>query len=87
LNQGLLDEVTLTPYIHTFVTAVSTTGDIYFRGNESDIFIIQIVKHLAQAASEKVILVGDVQAKNTIWQVAGLSRWAQVHTWRASFCP
>jgi hypothetical protein len=54
----------LTPGIHTFDTAVSITGDIYYRGNVNDIFIIQIVNHLTQAAGKKVILVGYVQATN-----------------------
>jgi hypothetical protein len=52
-DQGHLDDVTLTPDIHTFDTAASISGDIYFRGNVNDIFIIQIVKHLTQATGKK----------------------------------
>jgi hypothetical protein len=70
-NEGLLDDVTLTPGIYTFGTAVSITGDIYFRGNADDVFIIQISSSLDQAAGKKVTLVGGVQAKNIFWQVAG----------------
>jgi hypothetical protein len=86
-DQGLLDDVTLMPGIYTFDTAVSISGDIYFRGNVNDILIIQIVKHLTQAAGKKMMLVGGAQATNIFWLVAVLSRWAQVHTCRASFCP
>ena len=71
INGGTLDEVTLTPGIYTFGTAVSITGDVYFRGNADDVFIIQIASNLVQAAEKRVILVGDVQAKNIFWQVAG----------------
>jgi hypothetical protein len=68
---GILDDVTMTPGIYTFGTDVSITGDIYLRGNEDDVFIIQIASYLVQAAEKKVILVGGVQAKNVFWQVAG----------------
>jgi hypothetical protein len=67
---GDLADVTLTPGIYTFGTAVTLTGDIYFRGNADDVFIIQIAGALVQAANKKVILVGGVQAKNIFWQVA-----------------
>jgi hypothetical protein len=67
---GDLADVTLTPGIYTFGTAVTLTGDIYFRGNADDVFIIQIAGALVQAAEKKVILVGGVQAKNIFWQVA-----------------
>jgi hypothetical protein len=81
-DQSLLVEVTLTPGIDidTFDTAVQLTGSISFRErNVNDIFIIQIVKHLTQAAGKKVILFGGAQATNIIWQVLGLSRWEQIH--------
>jgi hypothetical protein len=68
---GILAGVTLTPGIYTFGTAVTILGDIYFRGNANDVFIIQIASNLIQAAGKRVTLVGGVQAKNIFWQVAG----------------
>jgi hypothetical protein len=70
-NGGLLDEVTLTPGVWTFTTAVNLNGNIYFNGNANDIFIIQIATNLVQAANYEVILQGGAQAKNIFWQVAG----------------
>jgi hypothetical protein len=68
---GILAGVTLTPGIYTFGTPVSIMGDIYFRGNANDVFIIQIASNLVQAAGKRVTLVGGVQARNIFWQVAG----------------
>jgi hypothetical protein len=71
IDGGDLNDITLTPGIYTFGTFVTITGDIYLRGNEDDVFIIQIASYLFQAAEARVILVGGVQAKNVFWQVAG----------------
>jgi hypothetical protein len=72
INGGRLSGLTLTPGVYTFGTAVELTGDIYLRGNADDVFIIQIATNLIQAAGKSVLLLGDVQAKNIFWQVAGL---------------
>jgi hypothetical protein len=61
----------LTPGVYTFGTDVSLTGDIYFKGSDSDIFIIQIAGNLVQDASYNVILTNGALAKNIFWQVAG----------------
>jgi hypothetical protein len=71
LNGGILSEVTLTPGIYTFGTAVQLTGDIYLRGNADDVFIIQIATNLVQALGKRVFLAGGAQAKNVFWQVSG----------------
>jgi hypothetical protein len=68
---GLLDEVTLTPGVYTFSTAVQLTGNIYFRGNAEDVFIIQVAANLVQAENFRVILEGGAVPENIIWQVAG----------------
>jgi hypothetical protein len=62
----------LTPGVYTFGTDVRLDGDIYFKGSDSDIFIIQISGNLRQAASYKVILTNGALAKNIFWQVAGV---------------
>jgi hypothetical protein len=68
---GLLNEDTLTPGVYTFDTGVSISGNIYFRGNANDVFIIQIAGVLTQAANFEVFLLGGAQAKNIFWQVSG----------------
>jgi hypothetical protein len=68
---GLLDEVSLTAGVYTFGTDAKITGNIYFRGTASDIFIIQISKNLIVSANFSVLLEGGAQAKNIFWQVAG----------------
>jgi hypothetical protein len=71
LNQGLLADVTLTPGVYTFDTNLNLNGDIFFRGNADDVFIIQIAGDLIQAANKNVILIDGAQAKNIFWQIAG----------------
>ena len=68
----------LTPGVYTFDTAVTLTGDIYFEGSglnegegDTDVFIIQTMGNLIQAAQYNVVLSGGALAKNIFWQVAG----------------
>jgi hypothetical protein len=61
----------LTPGVYTFSTNVLSTGDIHFKGSETDIFIIQIAGNLILAANDRVTLEGGALAKNIFWQVAG----------------
>jgi hypothetical protein len=71
LEAGLLTAVTLTPGVYTFTTDVHLTGDIYFDGSDSEIFIIQMTGSLMQDANYNVILLNGALAKNIFWQVAG----------------
>jgi hypothetical protein len=71
LNGGILSEITLTPGVYTFGTAVQLTGDIYLRGNADDVFIIQIAMSLVQSTGKSVFLAGGAQAKNVFWQISG----------------
>jgi hypothetical protein len=61
----------LTPGVYTFDTGVSLTGEIQFKGSDTDVFIIQMAGNLVQEANYKVILEGGALAKNIVWQVAG----------------
>jgi hypothetical protein len=71
VNGGILNGDTLTPGVYTFTTNVHLTGDITFRGDFSDIFIIQITGNLKQDAGKKVILLGGARPENIFWQIAG----------------
>ena len=71
LEEAILTEVTLTPGVYTFSTSVHLTGDIYFTGSATDIFILQIAQTLVQDANFNVILMGGALAKNIFWQVGG----------------
>jgi hypothetical protein len=62
---------TLTPGVYTFTTAINIYSDIVFDGGEDDVFIMQTTGVLTLAASTKVRLGGEAQAKNIFWQVAG----------------
>ena len=65
----------LTPGIYTFSTNVEIVTNIYFKGTENDIFIIQIAQKLTQAANINVFLqttdLGKPKMENIFWQVAG----------------
>jgi hypothetical protein len=61
----------LTPGVYTFTTDVGIASNIYFDGNATDVFIIQMTGNLAQTANTKVILSNGALAENIFWQVAG----------------
>jgi hypothetical protein len=61
----------LTPGVYTFTTGVNIANDIYFHGNVTDVFIIQMTGTLTVAANKNVSLSGGAQAENIFWQVAG----------------
>jgi len=61
----------LTPGVYTFTTDVSIASNIYFDGNATDVFIIQMTGNLAQTANTNVILSNGALAENVFWQVAG----------------
>jgi hypothetical protein len=71
LEGGLVGGSTLTPGVYTFGSNVKITADIYLKGNENDIFIIQMTGNLIQDVGTRVTLIDGVQAKNIFWQVAG----------------
>jgi hypothetical protein len=71
LDSGILTEVTLTKGVYTFTSGVHLTGDIYFDGSATDVFVIQMTGDLLQDASYKVTLLNGALAENIFWQVAG----------------
>jgi hypothetical protein len=77
LNGGILGGVAggednkLSPGIYTFGTDVTIGSTIYFDGEATDVFIIQMTGDLMQAANTNVILWNGALAENIFWQVAG----------------
>jgi hypothetical protein len=70
----------LTTGVYTFGSSVTIEGNIAFKGNSTDIFIIQIAGDLSQDAGTIVTLVdstgvsggaNSALAENIFWQVAG----------------
>jgi hypothetical protein len=71
IGAGTVAGVTLTPGVTTWTSAVSITGNIYFDGSATDIFIIQIAGALLQSANVEMTLLNGVLPENIFWQVAG----------------
>jgi hypothetical protein len=61
----------LTPGVCTFSADVCLNGDITFAGSATNIFVIQTMGSLHQAAGNHVIFSTSAKAENIFWQVAG----------------
>jgi hypothetical protein len=64
IGGGVLDNVTLTSGIYTFDSNVTINDTIYFDGNDSDVFTIQIAGNLEQVRDTQVILTNGALANN-----------------------
>ncbi|TFB72736.1 DUF3494 domain-containing protein [Cryobacterium glaciale] len=71
LGAGEIGGLTLTQGLYTWGTDVTISTDVTLTGGINDVFIFQISNDLNQASAKRVVLAGDVQAKNVFWQVAG----------------
>jgi hypothetical protein len=60
----------LTPGVYSFTTGVTITKNIYFHGDATDVFTMQIFGKLVQAADTQVMLTGGALASNVFWQVS-----------------
>jgi hypothetical protein len=67
---GEIGDMTLTHGVYTFGTDITISDDVAFQGGANDVFIIKTTGNILQEKDTKMIL-GDVQAKNIFWQVAG----------------
>jgi hypothetical protein len=63
----------LTPGVYTWGSDVLIGDDIYFDGNSTDVFTIQITGNLNQLQQTTVHLINGAQASNIFWQVAGFA--------------
>ncbi|MFA6505134.1 MAG: ice-binding family protein [Treponemataceae bacterium] len=73
LGAGNIGGLTLTHGLYTWDTTVVIPTDVTISGGISDVWIFQISGELTVSSAVKVILSGGAQAKNIIWQVAGIA--------------
>jgi hypothetical protein len=72
-NAGEIGGEELTAGVYTFgtdITISDTETPVTFKGNATDIFIIQTTGSIVQAANTNVVLADGALAKNIFWQVA-----------------
>ena len=72
LQRGDIGGMTLAPGLYKWGTSVNLHTDVTLSGSENDVWIFQIAGNLIQSNGVTVHLKGGAQAKNVVWQVAGL---------------
>jgi hypothetical protein len=72
LGAGAIGGMTLTPGLYKWSSSVTIPADIVISGGAEDLWIFQITGDLKLAAAKAMTLRGGAQAKNIVWQVAGL---------------
>jgi hypothetical protein len=71
LYAGNISGKTLAPGLYKWSTGVLITSDVTLTGGANDSWIFQIAQDLTMASTAKVLLGGQAQAKNILWQVGG----------------
>lgn len=66
---GTLTNLTLTPGVYEWGTAVNIPENITFSGTATDVWVLKISGSLTMAAAKNVNLIGGALAKNIFWQV------------------
>lgn len=72
LGAGTIGGMTLSPGLYTWGSSVTIPTDITLAGAPDDTWIFQISGDLKLSAATRMTLSGGAQAKNIVWQVAGL---------------
>jgi hypothetical protein len=72
LAGGAIGGLTLTPGLYKWTSNVTVPADITIAGGPNDEWIFQITGNLEMSAAMRMTLSGGAQAKNIVWQVAGL---------------
>jgi len=70
LASGLIGGMTLMPGLYKWGTSVNIASDVFFSGNSTDVWVLQIAGELIVASGTKVVLIGGASANNIFWQVA-----------------
>jgi hypothetical protein len=74
-GDGEIGGMTLVPGVYTFTKDIKIGADVFLKGDEDSVFIIQTTGNIEQADSTLVKPVKSgkhgVQANNVFWQVAG----------------
>lgn len=68
---GTLTNLTLTPGVYRWGSAVTIPTNLTLKGSATDVWIFEVAGTLGMAANKSVILSGGAQAKNIFWQVSG----------------
>lgn len=71
VGAGTLTNLTLTPGVYQWGTAVSIPTDLTLNGSATDVWIFKVAGTLDMAAAKNVILSGGALAQNIFWQVSG----------------
>jgi hypothetical protein len=69
---GTIGGMTLAPGLYKWTTSVTIPTDLTLDGAADDVWIFQVAGDLKMSAAKQMILSGGAQAKNIVWQVAGL---------------
>jgi hypothetical protein len=72
LGAGTIGGMTLAPGLYTWGSSVLIPTDITIAGAANDTWIFQVSGDLILSAATRMTLSGGAQAKNIVWQVAGL---------------
>jgi hypothetical protein len=68
---GTLTNLTLTPGVYEWGSAVNIPENITFSGTATDVWVLKISGSVTMAAAKNVNLIGGALAKNIFWQVSG----------------
>jgi hypothetical protein len=72
LGDGAIGGRTLVPGLYNWTSTVTIPADVTLSGGAEDVWIFQIAGDLTMAAAQRMTLAGGAQAKNIVWQVAGV---------------
>ena len=71
LGSGNVGGLTLAPGLYKWTSNITIPSDVTISGGANDTWIFQTTGNLTMSANMRVILGGQAQAKNIVWQVAG----------------
>ena len=72
LGGGNIGGMNLGPGVYKWGTDLLIPSDVTLTGTTADVWIFQVAQKLTMSSGAKVLLAGGAQAKNIVWQVAGL---------------
>jgi hypothetical protein len=71
LGAGNIGGLTLAPGVYSWSTNVSIPTNVTIKGGSHAVWIFQISKNLIVSSGAAVVLGGNAQAQNIVWQIAG----------------
>ena len=72
MGNGSIGGLTLAPGLYKWTSTVNIATDLVLAGGANDRWIFQVTGDLTLSAAKKMTLSGGAQAKNIVWQVAGM---------------